>query len=138
VPENQVKAVLDKVVADGELEEEIDRTQRRRQEYARSLELFIAIRLDAQRGEEDLALWDLAARNLVNRAEAAELLLLSRTDGFDPKAHRDKARAVLTEMRNLHAEYDAVYTSMVQPSRRALMIGYMFDAVEAELARLAE
>ncbi|MEZ6193188.1 MAG: hypothetical protein R3C45_18090 [Phycisphaerales bacterium] len=45
--------------------------------------------------------------------------------------------ASFAEMQALQGEYEAVYATMIRPSRRALMIGYMFDAVEAELAKRA-
>lgn len=138
VPADHVGKTIEKIKADGELEDEIQTARTRQKDYAHSLELFTALRLEAQRGDGILDLWDLAARNLLNRAHASELLLLSRTDGYDHAAHAQRAGEILAEMRALHQEYEAAYATMIRPSRRALMIGYMFDAIEAELAELAD
>jgi Glycosyl hydrolase family 20, catalytic domain len=137
VAEDHVGTTIRKIKADGRLEDEINNARQRRREYERSLELFTGLRQEALRGDHYLAVWDLAARNLINRAQAAELLLSSHTDSFDRAAHRDRARDILRRMRSLRAEYEALYTTMIRPARRGLMIGYMFDAVETELARLA-
>ncbi len=138
VPADHVSKTIEKIKADGELEKEIATARRRQNDYARGLELFTALRLEAQRGDTVLDLWDLAARNLLNRAKVSELLLLSHGGGYDPAAHAGRAGELLAEMRSLRGEYEAVYAAMIRPSRRALMLGYMFDAVEAELATLAE
>lgn len=138
VPADHVSQTLDKIKADGELEKEIKTAQERHKDYTDSRELFTVLRLEAQRGDKKLDLWDLAARTLINRAEASELLLLSRTDDYDHVANAKRAGEVLAEMRGLHKEYETVYATMIRPSRRALMIGYMFDAVEPELAKLAK
>lgn len=137
VPKDHVETSIRKIKADGKLEDEIEKTRQRRREYVQSLDLFIEIRQEALRGDEYLAIWELAARNLVNRAEVSELLLLSYSDGFDHAEHRDQARDILGRMRALRAEYETLYTTMIRPTRRALMISYMFDSVETELARLA-
>lgn len=137
VPAGYVQNTLDKIKQDGRLDEETQTARKQREKYAHSLERFKTLRQEATLGEDRLALWDLAARNLVNRADASELILTSRTDGFDAVAHRDAARDILDTMRGLRAEYEREYKAMIRPSRRALIISYMFDAVEAELAGLA-
>lgn len=137
VPADHVSKTIEKIKAEGELDKEIETAQKRQKDYAHSLELFTALRQEAQRGDTELDLWDLAARNLINRAKVSELLLLSHTDGYDHAAHAERAGELLAEMQALQGEYEAVYATMIRPSRRALMIGYMFDAVEAELAKLA-
>ena len=92
VPKNHVETSIQKIKADGQLDNEIEKAKRRRREYAQSLDIFTVIRQETLRGDEYLAVWELAARNLINRAEASELLLLSYSDGFDLAGHMGQAR----------------------------------------------
>ncbi len=138
VPADHVEKTLASIIAEGGFDEHIETARARRRAYARSLDQIRSLMRVTSKGEYRLELWELAARNLTNRAEASQLILLSRTDGFDPQAHRDQASRILEQMRALREEYERVYSGMIRPSRRALMIGYMFDSVEAELVRLAD
>ncbi len=137
VPEDHVATTIRKIQADGRLDEEIENARKRRGEYTESLGLFTAMRQESVRGDDLLAVWGLVARNLNNRAEASELLLLSHAEGFDRVAHRDQARDILGRMQMLHAEYETLYKTMIRPARRQQMIGYMFEAVEDALEGLA-
>jgi glycosyl hydrolase family 20 len=137
VPNDHIETSIRQIIADGQLDKEIQKARRRRDDYAQSRDLFIEARQGALRGDEYLAAWELAARNLVNRAEASELILLSYTDDFDRAAHKDQARDILDRMRSLHAEYEALYATMIRPTRRALMLSYMFDSVATKLSDLA-
>lgn len=138
VPEYHVRDTINNIVDGGRLEKELDRARQRGSEYAHGLELFTTLREEASKGDRALALWELAARTLLNRAEATECLLLSRIEGFDPAEQRGRAQAVLEQMRLLRAEYEKVYEPMIRPARRTQMIGYMFDSVETALAELAD
>jgi hypothetical protein len=137
VRENHVEKTVAKIIQDGDLEKELQRARKRIEEYRHSLALIRALQEDAVKGGKTLALWELAARTLVNRAEASELILLTRAAGYDTEGQREHARKLLDEMRGLRAEYEEVYSGMIRGSRRTLMIGYMFDAVVTKLARLA-
>ena len=137
VPKDHVQATIRKIQDEGRLDAEINKARQRLTEYNKSLELIKALQQEAIRGEDTLAAWELAARMLINRAEATQLLLSSRVKDFD-SAHTDHAKVILERMASLRAEYEMLYEPMIRPSRRAQMIGYMFDAVEMSLSRLAE
>ena len=137
VSKDHIENAIVKMIEADRLDIEIMRAQKCAQDYTQSLELFRTLRQDATKGHAILDLWELAARNLINRAQAVEVILQSRTDSYAPEADRDRVNAILKDMQALHAEYEDVYAGMIRPNRRALMIGYMFDAVETELMRLA-
>ena len=56
----------------GDLEEELATCERRLAEYREGLALFEAYAKIAKNGHEELEAWNLAARNLINRAEASQ------------------------------------------------------------------
>ena len=84
-----------------------------------------------------MGLWKLAARNLINRAQAAELLLVQQEGELSGDPLRAEARQVLREMRRLRQRTDAMYAQMIRQPRRDLVLYYIYDAVEKAVADLA-
>ena len=141
VVEDHVQRTIAGIRAREELEEEIRMCQARQMEYRQSLRHFETFARQATRGREYVEMWQLAARNLINRAQASILLLAHAEEVIGGKALSDPysgtARDVLLEMRALREETDRLYRTMIRPVRRRRMISYMYDAVEKAIARLA-
>ncbi len=100
------------------------------------MDLFRAYGKTARSGEEELGAWILAARNLVNRAEASRLLLKGRIGPGGPGAVTE-ARRVLEELRELRRETEAAVARTIKPSRTAETMSWMYDSMEAALAKAA-
>ncbi len=92
--------------------------------YQRAAELFERFKRDATAGQDQLAWWSLAADNLIHRARCSLFIL------GDPAGDGPSQRDLLAETERLRRATDAAYTPIVQPLRRAEMIGWLYDAVE--------
>ena len=75
---------VEEMAKKGEVGSELETCERRLAEYRDGLALFGAYAQVAKKGHDELKAWDLAARNLVNRAEASGVLLKRRFDGAGP------------------------------------------------------
>jgi hypothetical protein len=141
IPANHAAATLERIRAQGRIQEEADLCATRLAQYNEALELVKGLEATVRRGQELLKFWKLAARNLANRAEVSAFLL-AHADEVIAGAVLDtqelqRARIHLARLRALRRETDELYARMIQPHRRALMIGYMFGAVEQALIGLA-
>ena len=128
---------VEEMAKKGELGSELETCERRLSEYRDGLALFGAYAKVAKKGHEELKAWDLAARNLINRAEASRLLLKHRIDGAGPEIATEAGR-VLEGLRALRKETDAAVSKQVKPSRTAEMIHWMYDSMEAALEKAAD
>jgi hypothetical protein len=120
----------------GELEQELATCEARLKEYREGLALLSAYAKVVKRGHGELRAWDLAARNLVNRAEASRLLLKARLSGAGPDIAGQAGR-VLEGLRALRKETEAAVFAQVKPSRTAEMMHWMYDSTEAALEKAA-
>lgn len=77
-----------------------------------------------------------AARNLVNRAEAALVLLKGRAKTKDDGIRRDAGR-VLDELRALRRETEANYLTRIKPQRTQEIMQWMYDSMETALEKAA-
>jgi len=141
VPANHAAATIERIRAEGRLQQEAQLCGARLAEYTEALELIKGLEASVRRGQELLKFWKLAARNLANRAEVSAYLLahaenLIRGAALDAQ-DMQRARIHLARVRALRRDTDELYAKMVRPHRRALMIGYMFGAVEQALIALA-
>jgi hypothetical protein len=131
VPADHVAQTLAKLAEEEKLESELASCQKRLAEYERAVKLFDLFSAEARKGEAMLVWWRLAARNLVNRARASRWLI-SRALNRD--ADPAEAQAILTELRALRRETNAMYAPMIKPSRLAEYLHWLYDAVETALA----
>ncbi len=138
VPKDHVAVTIQKIKDEGRLDAEIVKARQRINDYNRGLTLFRALSKEVSRNQELITTWELAASMLINRARATELVLLSMQNDDKDATNTETAADILAEMRTLRDDYQALYTPMIRPARRAQMIGYMFDGIETELARLAD
>jgi hypothetical protein len=135
-PRGFVEGRIEAIAKAGELEKELETCERRLAEYREGLALFGAYAKVAKAGQDELKAWDLAARNLINRAEASRILLKHRIDGAGPEIVSEAGR-VLEGLRALRRETEAAVAAEVKPSRTAEMLHWMYDSMEAALEKAA-
>ena len=108
-----------------------DRATRRR-----GLDLFGALAQSSDKGSSLLETWLLAARNLINRAEVTAFLL---THAATPRplapAARQQGANLLQQLRLLRDETNTLYDSILKPTRRKLVIDWLYRSVEHALTR---
>ena len=132
VSRDHARLTIDKAKAEGRLDAEIDNSRARLEEYRKAAALFEAFGERTSEGERIIYAWSLAARNLVNRAEASVALLAAA------RGERVQTTAILEDLRRLRAETERFYGDMIKPTRRGEMIGWMYGSVEAALEETAE
>jgi hypothetical protein len=141
-PGNQVDTVLQALVAEGRLDAELANARLCLDGYREAKDLFSAFARRAARGHEYLKLWDLAARNLINRAEVCIFILeheKARVERRQDNApHRETGRAILEELRTLRAETEAMYETSIKPMRRAQMVGWIYDPVDRKMREILD
>lgn len=131
-PIGYVAGRIVEIAGKGELDAELSACESRLGDYRRGLALFGAYAGIAKGGRDELDAWTLAARNLINRAEAARLLLLIRRDGGGPGPEAEAAR-ILRELHVLRGETEAAVALRIKPVRTAEMLAWMYDSMEAAL-----
>jgi hypothetical protein len=132
VPVDHAAKAIEKIRAEGRIAEEAGNCRERLAEYREALSLLEAFAKKAREGQDIVAWWRLAARNLVNRAECS-IALLSAAAGEEP----GDVRRVLSEFRALRKETDAAYAPVIKPSRRREMITWMYASIETALSAIA-
>jgi hypothetical protein len=136
VPAAYVEDRLEEMAKRGELEKELAICETRLKEYREGLALFGAYAKAAKAGRDELRAWDLAARNLINRAEASRVLLKARLSGNRPELAAEAGR-VLEGLRTLREETEAAVSAEVKPSRTTEMMQWIYDSMEAALEKAA-
>jgi Glycosyl hydrolase family 20, catalytic domain len=135
-PKDYIINRLDELAKTGSLEKEAEGGRARLEEYRQGAAEFREYSKIVKKGHPELALWDLAARNLINRAEAALVLLKDKTEGHNA-ATRKEAGRVLGELRTLRRETAAAYATRIKPHRTQEMLQWMYDSVETALEKAA-
>ncbi|MBN1437095.1 MAG: family 20 glycosylhydrolase [Sedimentisphaerales bacterium] len=111
-------------------------------EYRQGLEKLKDIAGRAKKGQDLLALWILAAQNLINRSDVTAFLLrteLSQRLGIDlAESHWQNGRALLDQMRELKAETEVMYRDSLKPTRRAEIISWIYDSTEYAMVSLLQ
>ena len=133
-PRGYVVDRIEEMAKKGELETELTICEARLKEYREGVALLGVYAKVVKRGQEELRAWDLAARNLVNRAESARLLLKARLSGADPEITGEAGR-ILEGLRALRKETEAAVSAQVKPARTAEMMHWMYDSMEAALEK---
>jgi hypothetical protein len=135
-PKDYVLDRLEELAKKGTLELEAKDGEARLKEYRQGLAVFQEYSKIVKKGQKELACWDLAARNLANRAEAARILLKGRSEGNQHEV-RAEARRILIRLRELRQETEAACLTRIKPSRTKEIMQWMYDAVEVALERTA-
>jgi len=135
-PKDYVMNRLEELVKNGKLELEAKDCEGRLKEYRQGLAAFQEYSKIVKKGQQELECWDLAARNLVNRAEAARILLKGKREGNHDEI-RAEAGQILKRLRELREEMEAAYLTRIKPSRTKEIMQWMYDAVEIALERTA-
>ena len=135
-PREYVAGRIDKMAKKGELGAELETCEKRLAEYREGLALFGAYADVAKKGHDELKAWNLAARNLINRAEASKVLLKRRIDGTGPAIAAEGVQ-VLEGLRALRRETEMAIAAEVKPSRTREMLHWMYDSMEAALETAA-
>jgi hypothetical protein len=135
-PKDYVANRLDEIAKSGELEKELKACQTRLDEYRNGLTAFGKYSKVVNNGRQELEFWDLAARNLINRAEAGRILLKNKIEG-DHGGTRAEAKRILEELRGLRREMEAAYSTRMKPSRTKEIMQWIYDSIERALARAA-
>ena len=137
-----VVRTLDRLAEKGETEREHENCLGRLDEYRRGLLLFEGLAAQASYGSEYLDVWQLAARNLVNRAEVSAFLLEHheqvRAGEPAPDADREKGAELLATLRELKDETRRFYEATQRPTRAEQTVAWIFGPVEAALSALVE
>lgn len=121
---------LDTFAAGGQLAAETAKAAARQQDYREARGLLAQAARGARGGADLLAWWDLAARNLANRADCAHALLSWRAgSGLDPQAG-----ALLDELRRLRLETARAYRRLgSKPYRLAQQLDWLYGTTDAAL-----
>lgn len=142
VPEDHAVNAIARIRDENRVDTMLATCRERLGQYREGLRIARSLAKDATRGHDLLRVWTLAGRNLVNRAEVSEFLLanadaLVGEQALDVESSQ-RARILLGRLRTVRRDTDQLYESMIRPSRRERMIGYMFGAVEHALSALIE
>ena len=135
-PLGYVQDRIEAMAGKGELEAELAACEQRLEEYRQGQAYFRAYEGIARAGHDELEAWILAARNLVNRAEASRLLLTARM-GRGGSGVPAEARRILDELRALRRETEAAAAAKIKPSRTAEIMSWMYDSMAAALEKAA-
>jgi hypothetical protein len=140
VPIDHAKVRVCEIAQRDQVEQELADCGERLEEYRQALELFEAFSRKARRGKKHLDLWNLAARNLINRAEASSFLLECAEQLKEarpaPAAMKSRGGQILTTMHGLKEETRLVYLQAQKPTRANEIVQWLFDPVEHALGSL--
>jgi len=128
---DHVQRTIEKISSQGLLDRELNNAIGCLAEYRKGLALLEAFGEAASTGQDILEAWVLAARNLVNRAEATAALL-ERARGSVVRVEH-----FLETMRSLREETDRFYEGVIKPTRRREMMEWMYGSMDAALSEAA-
>jgi len=135
-PKDYVLNRVEEIAKNGTLEKEAQACADRLEEYGRGLAEFREYSKAVKKGQKELEFWDLAARNLINRAEAGRVLLKDKKEGNGQKIRTEAAR-VLEGLRAIRRETEAAYLTRIKPQRTKEIMQWMYDSVETALEEVA-
>ncbi|HBG26680.1 MAG: hypothetical protein A2Y10_18480 [Planctomycetes bacterium GWF2_41_51] len=131
VSPEHIDKTIKKLINDNLLEKELDNCLKRLNEYEQGLNLLNDFMNVAKKGHEQIQYWQLAARNLINRAQAAICLLKNANQPTD--ADLQKIPSVLDALRQLKIETRNMYEPTIKSSRLNDFLHWIYDAVEKDL-----
>jgi hypothetical protein len=130
VPADQIEKTIEKLFNEKKLQGELESNLKLLEEYEQSLEILNKFKASAKKGYEEITIWQLAARNLINRARASVYLLKGKD------ADKRAITSVLDELRKLKDETRMFYEPIIKPVRLNLIIHWMYDSIENALLKL--
>jgi hypothetical protein len=140
VPLDHVNAILDQLMKEGKLEAQLQNSRDRLKEYTQGLYLLERFAIQINESKEYLAYWNLAARNLINRARIVEFLLknkLSVSSNLNSYLDlKNEGKELLEEMYNLREETRKMYEPILKLSRRQEVIDWIYSSLEHTLITL--
>jgi hypothetical protein len=136
-PKAYVVDRIDDIAKNGELEKELKTCESRLEEYQQGLAMFGESMNVVRQGQAELEFWNLAARNLINRAEAGRILLKNRMNRNDQDV-KAEAGKILERLQALRKETEAAYSTRVKPSRTKEIMQWMYDSMETALKEAAQ
>ncbi len=110
------------------LEQELQNSRARLTEYHHARELFDSLCMEAKKNKELLAIWKLAAENLVFRAEFA-IFAIEYSSGVNPT----NKKTLLARLDKLKTETARHYHSVMRPHRVEEIIDILFGSIEYTL-----
>jgi hypothetical protein len=135
-PKDYILSRLDEIAKSGTLEKEAEECRARLEEYRQGWAEFREYGKTVTKGQKELGFWDLAARNLINRAEAALVLLKDKSEGNSAGTRREAGR-VLDDLRRIRQETEAAYSTRIKPQRTKEIMQWMYDSMETALEKAA-
>ena len=133
ISQNFIQAAV-RQLDNNSLAQEIDNCRYRLEEYRDGYKLMCEFSEKATKGYELLKWWNLAARNLINRAEASAFLLkLELASRYQISLQADcyeNGKRILDELKQLKKETSLMYDSNLKASCRDEIIGKLFDGME--------
>jgi hypothetical protein len=135
-PRDYVVNRLDELAKNETLEKEAKACETRLEEYRQGLAALREYSKAVKKGQRELEFWDLAARNLVNRAEAGRILLKDKMEG-NHDVIRAEAGRILKRLWAIRQETEATYLTRIKPQRTKEIMQWMYDSVEAALEKVA-
>jgi hypothetical protein len=119
------------------LESELNNCHNRLKGYLKGLDILTNFSKKATKGQAELETWLLAARNMINRAEASICLLNTKlritkeTNQTETLLDKEK---VLSDLKSLKKQTEKMYENSIKPVRRQDYIAWLFEAMEHELS----
>ncbi len=135
-PDGHIRRVLDRLIREECLAQELARSQCRISEYLRAANILEHLAGNAKGSHDELACWQLAARNLVHRAKTSAYVLKRELAGTQGLAAGNAAEAaqLLFEISVLKAQTECMYQNILMPSRRREVIEWIYGPLERYLA----
>jgi hypothetical protein len=141
VAKTHVIDTLQKMEQEGTLEKAQVNTLECLAGYKEALGMFLELQSNAADPEKLLPFWILATRNLINRAACTAFLITHLANLHDPSINvaaeeKEKATALLYNLRDLKIQTTLMYEPIQKSTRRAELISLIFDSTEYAMERV--
>jgi len=132
VPDDFIENILQKLAKDKQLELELEKNQKLLCEYKQALKLLEQFDSKAKYGHEEISTWQLAARNLINRAKSSVCLLKA---SLKQNSDKQEVAAILQQLNKLKTETMKLYEPIIKPMRLNYVMHCIYDSVENALQK---
>jgi hypothetical protein len=132
-----VQKTLQELAKQNLLKSELDNCRSRLKEYEQSLKIMDNFAAIAKKGYEIIYFWQLAAKNLINRANVSIYLLKTAINILDAKKtyiiNKHEIINILNTLQNLKIETTKIYDTILKPQRQNELIHWIYDIIEETL-----
>jgi hypothetical protein len=138
VPADHVEKTMEKLFKENRLQAELADCQKRLKEYEQGLSFLNDFMGIVEKGYEHIAVWQLAAKNLINRAKSSICLLKAAISEHNIKnigADKQEILSVLNGLYELKKETKKLYEPIIKPMRLNLVIHWIYDCIENALLK---